>query len=71
MMFYVKIPLADGVTVQAGIHSDNVTTRCHCCGMEMPVDLAKVFSDGKGDLDSTELLCPECTKLLLERMRDR
>ena len=33
MMFYVKIPLALGVTVQAEFHSEKVPTRCHCCGL--------------------------------------
>ena len=68
-MFYVKVPLASGLTVQAEIYSDNVVTRCHCCGEEMPVDLADVFSDGEGNLENTELLCPACAAILLERVR--
>lgn len=69
-MFYVKVQPAPGVSFQAEIRSDNVTTRCHCCGDEMQVDLADVFSDGEGDLERTELLCPACAAIMLERMRD-
>ena len=69
-MFYVKVPLASGLTVQAEIHSDNVVTRCHCCGEEMPVDLAAVFADGEGSLEDTEILCPACAAILLERVRE-
>ena len=69
-MFYLKVPLADGVSIRAEIRSDNVVTQCHCCGNEMQVDLADVFADGEGDLESIELLCPECAALLLERMRE-
>ena len=68
-VFYVKVPLAPDVAVQAQIRGDNVTTRCSCCGDEMQVDLADVFADGAGNLESTELLCPECAALLAERMR--
>ena len=69
-MFYLKVPLANGVQIQAEVRGDNVFTHCSCCGNEMPVDLADVFADGEGDLESTELLCPECAALLLERMRE-
>ena len=68
-MFYVKVPLTNGISIQAEIHSDNVITHCHCCGNEMPVDLANVLSDDSNDLESTRLLCPECSNLLLERVR--
>ena len=68
-MFYIKIPLASGISIQAEIRSDNVVTRCHCCGEEMPVDLADVFLDGEGNLENTELLCPACAAILLERVR--
>ena len=50
-MFYLKVPLANGVSIQAEIHGDNVITHCHCCGNEMQVDLADVFADGEGDLE--------------------
>ena len=69
-MFYLKVPLANGVSIQAEIHGDNVITHCHCCGNEISVDLADVFANGEGDLESTGLLCPECAALLLERMRE-
>lgn len=69
-MFYLKIPLAPGVSIQAEIRTDNVITRCHRCGDEIPVDLAAVFADTEGTLDSTELLCPKCAAILLERMRE-
>ena len=68
-MFYVKVPLTNGISIQAEIHSDNVITHCHCCGNEIPVDLTNVLSDGSNDLESTRLLCPECSSLLLERVR--
>lgn len=68
-MFYLKIPLAPGISIQAEIRSDNVITRCNCCGDEMPVDLAAVFDDSEGNLDCTELLCPTCAGILLERVR--
>lgn len=68
-MFYVKVPLASGISLQAEIRSDNVTARCRCCGDEMTVDLAGVFSDGEGSLETTELLCPACAALLFERVR--
>ena len=69
-MFYLKVPLADGVSIRAEIRGDNVFTQCHCCGNEMQVDLADVFADGEGDLESSGLLCHECAALLLERMRE-
>lgn len=69
-MFYVKVPLSDGVTIQAEIRSDNVITHCHCCGTEMTVDLIDVLSDGSCDLEGTQLLCPECSSILLERVRE-
>ena len=69
-MFYIKIPLASGISIQAEIRSDNVTTRCHCCGEEMPVDLAAVFADGEGSLEDTAILCPACAAILLERVRE-
>lgn len=68
-MFYVKVPLASGISIQTEIRSDNVATRCHCCGEEMSVDLADVFFDGEGSLENTELLCPACAAILLERVR--
>ena len=68
-MFYVKVPLASGISIQTEIRSDNVVTRCHCCGEEMPVDLADVFLDGEGNLENTELLCQACAAILLERVR--
>lgn len=69
-MFYVKVSVAPGVSMQIEIHSDNVTTHCHKCGEEMQVDLSDVFADGEGDWENTELLCPACAATLLERMRE-
>lgn len=69
-MFYVKVPLASGISLQAEIRSDNVTTHCHCCGEEMQVDLAAVFADGEGGLEDTGILCPACAAVLLERVRE-
>lgn len=69
-MFYLKVPLAEGVTVQASIRPTNVFTRCDCCGDEIPVDLSDVLSDGKSDLENTVLLCGECLQSIMERMRE-
>lgn len=67
-MFYAKVPLAHGVSLEAEVHCDNVYARCHCCGEEIQVDLADVFAGGEGDLESTELLCKSCTEIFLERV---
>ena len=69
-MFFVKTTLAPGVCVRVEVRSDNVFTRCHCCGDEMQVNLTEVFADGKGTLEDTDVLCKDCTDMLMERMRD-
>ena len=69
-MFYVKAQLADGVTIKSEIRNGNVVAHCHCCGNEMPVNLADVLEDGTNDLEGTQLLCRECSHLLLERVRE-
>lgn len=69
-MFFVKATLAPGVCVRVEVRSDNVFTRCHCCGDEMQVNLTEVFADGKGTLEDTDVLCKDCTDMLMERMRD-
>ena len=55
-MFFVKATLAPGVCVRVEVRSDNVFTRCHCCGDEMQVNLTEVFADGKGTLEDTDVL---------------
>ena len=52
-MFYLKVPLANGIQIQAEVRGDNVFTHCNCCGNEMPVDLADVFADGDPAEDDT------------------
>ena len=69
-MFFVKATLAPGVCVRVEVRSDNVFTRCHCCGDEIQVNLTEVFADGKGTLEDTDVLCKDCTDMLMERMRD-
>ena len=67
-MFFVKATLAPGVCVRVEVRSDNVFTRCHCCGDEMQVNLTEVFADGKGTLEDTDVLCKDCTDMLMERI---
>lgn len=67
-MFYAKVPLAHGASLEAEVRHDNVYARCHCCGEEIQVDLADVLGDGSSNLESTQLLCPECSRLLLKRV---
>lgn len=69
-MFFFKATLAPGVCVRVEVRSDNVFTRCPCCGDEMQVNLADVFADGKGTLEDTDVLCKDCSEMLMERMRD-
>lgn len=66
-MFYIKTKLPSGKTVKTEITDENVYTRCPECGREIPVDLAKVFSDGEGDLFSTSIICSACTKKRVEQ----
>ena len=61
-MFYLKTQMPNGGVVKTEITDENVYTRCPDCGRELPVDLVEVFSDGKGDLYSTSIICSACTK---------
>ena len=36
----------------------------------MQVNPTEVFADGKGTLEDTDVLCKDCTDMLMERMRD-
>lgn len=60
-MFYTKTKLTNGRTVKTDITDENVFTRCHECGRELPVDIAEILSDGEGDLFSTNIICCACT----------
>lgn len=61
-MFYLKTKMPNGEVVKTDITDENVYTRCPDCGRELPVDLVEIFSDGKGDLYSTSIVCSACTK---------
>ena len=61
-MFYLKTQMPNGGVVKTEITDENVYTRCPDCGRELPVDLVEIFSDGKGDLYSTSIICSACTK---------
>lgn len=60
-MFHIKTKLPSGKVVKTEITDENVYTHCPDCGREFPVDLFEVFS-GEGDVFSTRIVCPECTK---------
>lgn len=60
-MFYIKTKLPSGKVVRTDITDENVFTSCPGCGRELPVDLAELFSDGEGDLFSTNIFCAACT----------
>jgi|GEM_PF-190859 len=60
-MFYLKTKMPNGEVVKTEITDENVYTRCPDCGRELPVDLVEIFSDGKGDLYSTNIICSACT----------
>jgi hypothetical protein len=61
-MFYLKTQMPNGGVAKTEITDENVYTRCPDCGRELPVDLVEVFSDGKGALYSTSIICSACTK---------
>lgn len=65
-MFYVRTQLNKETFLKLGIHKNNVFTRCPRCGREIAVDLAEVFIDAEGDLDSTTVLCAKCCEKLHE-----
>ena len=64
-MFYTKHKLSEDSTVITTLRGDNVFTRCPCCGVEITVDLARVFADGNGSMDLSSVLCDECSAELL------
>lgn len=61
-MFFAKEKLSDAVEVSVEITDENVFTRCPCCGDEISVDLAELFSDGECDLYGTAVYCDECSR---------
>lgn len=65
-MFYTKLKLTEDSTVVTALKGDNVFTRCPCCGTEIAVDLARVFSDGNGSIETSSVLCEECSAELLD-----
>lgn len=66
-MFYIKTKQLSGKAVTTEITDENVFTRCPECGREIPIDLAEIFSDGEGDLFSTQVFCAACAKESTER----
>ena len=60
-MFYIKSKLANGKMVKTDITDENVFTCCPECGREFAVDISEIFSDGEGDLYSTNIICCACT----------
>ena len=60
-MFYIKSKAPDGRAVKSEITDENVFTKCPECGRELAVDLGEVFSEGEGDLFSTNIICSRCT----------
>lgn len=61
-MYYVKLEIADGITIRAKITDENVFTVCPNCGTEHPVDLADIVDeDGNLDLLGTRTLCLACS----------
>jgi hypothetical protein len=66
-MFYVKTQLSDGMTVKTEITDENVFTNCPACGVEVPIDIAELFSDGEGDLFGTSVYCVDCSKRRAEK----
>ena len=66
LVFYTKLKLTEGSTVITELKGDNVFTRCPCCGVEMQVDLVRVFSDGNGSMETSSVLCEECSEDLLK-----
>jgi transposase-like protein len=65
-MFYVREKISDTAEITVEIHDDNVFCTCPGCGSDVRVDLAELFNDGEGDLYSTSVYCPACSKSRLE-----
>lgn len=59
-MFYINGNCPNGKGFSIEITDENVFTCCPNCGRELSVDLAKLFSEGEGDLFSTHVVCCEC-----------
>jgi uncharacterized protein with PIN domain len=68
-MFYIRTDLNASIQLQADLHSDNVYCRCPDCGDEVQVDLAELFRDGEGDMETSTVVCEKCTKARLEAAR--
>ena len=69
-MFYTKTRLGKGTTLITEIHTDNVFTRCLCCGDEVQVNLEDILCEGEGDLNESTVLCGECSRDLLGRAEE-
>lgn len=67
-MYHIKTKLPGGKVIKTEITDENVYTCCPDCGVEFPVDLLEVFSS-EGDLFSTSIICPECTKKHFEKQK--
>lgn len=67
-MFYIKTRLGAGATIRTEITSENVFCVCPECGVEHAVDLVDILSTG-GDLFSTAVYCPECSKERAQQLK--
>lgn len=61
-MFYVKAKVSEDAIIHAEITDTNVFTVCPECGIEHAVDLTEILTTGGGDLCSTVVCCPVCSK---------
>lgn len=65
-MFYVKVEIPNGVTINAEI-ADNVFTVCPSCGVEHKVELDDILRSEDADLYSTKIYCGECSRRRVEQ----
>lgn len=66
-MYYVKMELTEGVTIQADITEENVFNRCPQCGAEVPVNLDEVVTGDGLDLYGSALCCDKCSKAIKDK----
>lgn len=59
-MFYVKTN-SNGLEMRVGINH-NVYTQCPECGKEIHVDLNKLYRAQGADIDTTIVLCRDCSE---------
>lgn len=69
-MFYVKANLTPDVEIKIDITDENVFCRCPHCGEEVPVDLSLFATDEDFDINSSAVLCEDCTEEFLMEVCD-